>query len=211
MAEDGITVGADGAARCAWAGADALYGRYHDTEWGRPQGDSRALYEKLCLEGFQAGLSWITILRKREAFRELFEGFEVDRVARFGEPDIERIVQDARIIRHRGKIASAIRNARAVRELEQKEGRSLAAFLWSFEPGEDERPRRVTRDWIVANTVTPASTRLSKALKKHGFGFVGPTTCHAFMEAMGMVNDHMDGCACRAPCEAERQAFVRPR
>lgn len=210
METDGITLGADGTARCAWAGADALYLRYHDTEWGRPQGDSRALFEKLCLEGFQAGLSWITILRKREAFRAHFEGFEIDRVAGFGEPKIERMLGDPGIIRHRGKIEAAIGNAKAVRDLEQREGRSFAAFLWSFEPDPSARPDRVTLDWIRANTVTPASSALSKALRKAGFRFVGPTTCHAFMESMGIVNDHLEGCACRAPCEAERDAFARP-
>ncbi|MFD2236791.1 DNA-3-methyladenine glycosylase I [Aureimonas populi] len=208
---NGLLHGADGTARCAWAGGDALYGRYHDHEWGRPQGGRRALYEKLCLEGFQAGLSWITILRKREAFRALFEGFEVERVAAMGEAEIDRIAADARIIRHRGKVASTVNNARAVIALEQKEGRSFAAFLWSFEPGREERPDLVTREWVAANTITPASARLSKALKHHGFSFVGPTTCHAFMEAMGFVNDHVEGCACRAPCEEERAAFERPR
>lgn len=199
-----------GRARCSWAGADPLYIRYHDEEWGRPQGDTRALYEKLCLEGFQAGLSWITILRRREAFREVFEGFEVERVARFTPQDIERIAADARIIRHRGKVAAAVANAQAVRALEQREGRSLAAFLWAFEPGQEERPLTVTRDWIAANTITPSSTRLSKALKREGFRFVGPTICHAFMEAMGFVNDHVEGCACRGACDAERAAFRRP-
>lgn len=211
MGTDGITLGSDGRSRCAWAGSDELYQRYHDSEWGRPQGDGRALFEKLCLEGFQAGLSWITILRKREAFRKHFEGFEIDRVAEFGQPEIERMLADPGIIRHRGKIEAAIGNARAVRALEQREGRSFAAFLWSFEPPEEERPERVTLDWVRANTVTPASSALSKALRKAGFRFVGPTTCHAFMEAMGFVNDHMEGCACRAPCEAERKAFARPR
>ncbi len=210
METSGILTGSDGTARCAWASADALYQRYHDSEWGRPQGDSRALFEKLCLEGFQAGLSWITILRKREAFRAHFDGFEIDRVAEFGEPDIERMLADPGIIRHRGKIEATIGNAKAVRSLEQREGRSFAAFLWSFEPKPPERPVRVTLDWMRANTVTPASSALSKALRKAGFRFVGPTTCHAFMEAMGIVNDHMEGCACRAACEAERRAFARP-
>lgn len=210
MATDGLLHGQDGTARCAWAGAAPDYRRYHDAEWGRPQGDRRILFEKLCLEGFQAGLSWITILRKREAFRERFEGFEPERVARLGEAQIEAMLLDTGIVRHRGKIVSAIANAARVQALEASESRSFPAFLWSFEPGADERPATVTRDWIAANPVTPASTRLSKALKRHGFTFVGPTTIYALMQAMGMVNDHVEGCACRERCEAEREGFSRP-
>lgn len=211
MSETGILEGADGVARCGWAGTDPLYTRYHDTEWGRPVGDTRALFEKLCLEGFQAGLAWITILRKRDAFRTHFAGFEIDRVAALGTADIERMLADPGIIRHRGKIEAAIGNAKAVRDLEQREGCSFAAFLWRFEPPATERPERVTLDWIRANTVTPSSARLSKALRAAGLRFVGPTTCHAFMESMGFVNDHLEGCACRAACESERATFVRPR
>ena len=210
MDETGIIPDADGRARCGWSGADPLYRRYHDEEWGRPVVSTRALYEKLCLEGFQAGLAWITILRKREAFREQFEGFDIERVAGFGNREVERMLGDPRIVRHRGKIEAAIGNARAVRALEQREGRSFAALLWSFEPDAAERPESVTLDWIRANTVTPASNAMSKALRKAGLRFVGPTTCHAFMESMGIVNDHLEGCACRAPCEAERERLTRP-
>lgn len=211
MSDHGLTNAPDGTRRCAWAGAREDYQTYHDTEWGRPQGDRRALFEKLCLEGFQAGLSWITILRKREAFRELFENFEPERLARFGDADVERILADERIVRHRAKILSAINNARRIDALEAAEGRSFQAFVWSFEPGPNARPDVVDHAFVAANPVTPASTALSKALKRHGFSFVGPTTLQAFMQAMGLVNDHIEGCACRAPCEAERAAFQRPR
>ncbi|WP_102960739.1 DNA-3-methyladenine glycosylase I [Mangrovicella endophytica] len=205
----GLALGADGTWRCAWAGDDPLYRRYHDEEWGRPSADDDRLFEKLCLEGFQSGLSWITILRKREAFRELFHGFSIAEVAAMGEADIERLVLDPRIIRHRGKIASAINNAKRALEVQAEHG-SLAAFLWRFEPKADERPESVTLEWARANTTSQASAALSKALKKRGFSFVGPTTIYAFMQAMGFVNDHFDGCACRDSCETSRRAFVRP-
>ncbi|MEF2073365.1 DNA-3-methyladenine glycosylase I [Consotaella aegiceratis] len=207
--DTGLTDAPDGRTRCRWHGGDAGYLAYHDMEWGRPVADDDRLFEKLCLEGFQAGLSWLTILRKREAFREVFLGFAIDRVAAMDEADIERILQDARIVRHRGKIASTINNARRAQAVRAEHG-SLAAFLWSFEPPAEERPKHVTTEWMRANTVTPASTRLSKALKKRGFTFVGPTTIHAFMQAMGLVDDHLEGCICRADCEAERAAFKRP-
>ncbi|HEY9055729.1 MAG TPA: DNA-3-methyladenine glycosylase I, partial [Aurantimonas sp.] len=193
---DGLIRGEDGLLRCAWHGGDAAYRAYHDREWGRPTADDDRLYEKLCLEGFQAGLSWLTILRKRDAFREVFHGFSIDRVAAMDETDIERLVLDARIIRHRGKIVSAINNARRARAIRAEQG-SLAAFLWAHEPGSDERPPALTGPWLAANPVTPASTRLSKALKKAGFSFVGPTTVYAFMQAMGFVNDHVEGCCVR--------------
>lgn len=207
---EGLRVGADGCPRCAWAGVDALYCDYHDREWGRPSADEARLFEKLCLEGFQAGLSWITILRKREAFRELFEGFDIERVARFNDGAIDRIAADARIIRHRGKVSATVNNARATLRLRDETGTSLAAFLWSFEPKADERPKEMDVHWIRANPVTPASTALSKALRKRGFNFVGPTTMYAFMQSMGFVNDHLPGCHVRAECEAERQSFKRP-
>nr|WP_165690813.1 DNA-3-methyladenine glycosylase I [Consotaella salsifontis] len=209
MLDDGLRPGPDGEARCFWAGDDTEYLRYHDEEWGRPSAEDDRLFEKLCLEGFQAGLSWITILRKREAFRELFHGFAIDRVATMGEDDIERIVKDARIVRHRGKIASAINNAKRAQEVRAEFG-SLAAFLWSFEPTAEERPERMSLEWARANTTSPSSVRLSKALRKRGFTFVGPTTIYAFMQAMGFVNDHFEGCRCRQACEAERAGFVRP-
>lgn len=203
--EAGLAVGPDGKTRCWWPGADALYLDYHDREWGRPVADDRRLFEKLCLEGFQAGLSWLTILRKRENFRAAFAQFDIDKVARFGERQIGRCLADAGIVRHRGKIEAVVNNARRARELRDEAG-SLAAFFWRFAP--EERPRSVTREAIVAKTAE--STALSKALRKRGWSFVGPTTTHAFMQAMGMVNDHLDGCFCRAEAERERRAFRRP-
>ncbi len=178
---------------CPWPGTDPLYQRYHDTEWGFPVRDDVRLFEKLCLEGFQAGLSWITILRKREHFRAAFAGFDPAAVARFTERDVERLLQDPGIIRHRGKIEATIGNARACCELLEREG-SLADFVWGFEPPAAERPTTYTWDHIRTLASTPASHRLSKALKQRGFRFVGPTTCYAFMQAMGLVNDHVEGC-----------------
>ncbi|MCE7027938.1 DNA-3-methyladenine glycosylase I [Jiella avicenniae] len=207
---DGLIRRDDGSLACAWHGADPLYRRYHDEEWGRPTADDDRLYEKLCLEGFQAGLSWLTILRKREAFRAGFEGFSIARVARMGEADVERLVKDPGIVRHRGKIVSAINNARRAAAIQKSHG-SLAAFLWSFEPEARERPETVTVDFIRATPSSAASTRLSKALKKQGFSFVGATTVYAFMQSMGFVDDHVEGCSVRADCEAARAAFERPR
>ncbi|WP_055048175.1 DNA-3-methyladenine glycosylase I [Devosia sp. A16] len=192
--------------RCSWAGSDALYQHYHDREWGRPVTDDTRLFEKLCLEGFQSGLAWITILRKRENFRAAFHGFDLGKVAAMGEADIERLLQDAGIIRHRGKIASTINNAKRALEV-QKEFGSLAAYFWSFEPEPVKGP-------IVSGSIpaeTAASKTMSKDLRKRGFSFVGPTTSYAFMQAMGLVNDHVDGCFCRAEAEGERQALKRPK
>ncbi len=207
MSADGLVTGADGRTRCWWPGADPLYIRYHDVEWGRPVDDDNRLFEKLCLEGFQSGLSWLTILRKRENFRAAFAGFDIPLVARFGPGDIERCLADARIVRHRGKIESVVNNARRALELIEESG-SLAAFVWSFEPKPEHRPKRVDRGSIVPST--PESTAISKALRKRGWSFVGPTTIHAFMQAMGLVNDHLEGCYCRAEAEAERAAFRKP-
>ncbi|SDN70917.1 DNA-3-methyladenine glycosylase I [Aureimonas jatrophae] len=198
------------ARRCAWAGSDPLYRRYHDHEWGRPTADDERLFEKLCLEGFQAGLSWITILRKRERFRERFHGFRIERVAQMGEADVASLLQDAGLIRHRGKIEAAISNARAVLALREDTGRSLAAFLWSFEPPASERPDRVDAEYLRRNPETPASRRLSKALRGRGLRFVGPTTAYAFLQSMGFVNDHVEGCCVREACEHERAVFQRP-
>jgi len=205
----GLTAGPDGVARCAWHGNLPDYLHYHDHEWGRPVADDTRLFEKICLEGFQSGLSWLTILRKRDNFREAFEGFDFERVARFGEADVERLLTNAGIVRHRGKIASTINNAKRARELAGERG-SLAAFFWSFEPGPDERPDVVDIAHLRANPTTAVSIRLSKELKKRGWSFVGPTTVYAFMQAMGLVNDHLEGCVCRAEIEAERLAFPRP-
>lgn len=199
----------DGVVSCWWHGADPFYAAYHDTEWGRPMADNRTLFEKLCLEGFQAGLSWITILRKRENFRKAFANFDAAKVARFDESDVERLVQDAGIVRHRGKINSVINNAARVQELAEEAG-SLAAFVWGFEPDPKSRPNPVDHAALMEMGKTAESTALSKALKKRGWSFVGPTTVYAFMQAMGLVNDHIEGCHCRAEIEAARAKFVRP-
>ncbi|GAB3581539.1 DNA-3-methyladenine glycosylase I [Leifsonia lichenia] len=183
-----VILGDDGLARCSWSANDAEYRRYHDEEWGREQRDSRALYEKLCLEGFQAGLSWITILRRRPAFREVFHGFEVEAVAAMTEDDVERLLQDARIIRHRGKITATISNARAVLALDLP----LTDLMWSFAPSATDHRR--PRAWSEVPAVTAESTALSKELRRRGFRFVGPTTMYALMQATGMVDDHFEGC-----------------
>jgi DNA-3-methyladenine glycosylase I len=195
----------DGRERCGWGGSTEDYIPYHDHEWGRPVTDDSRLFEKICLEGFQSGLSWITILRKRENFRKAFKGFDIDRVAKMGEADIERLLLDAGIVRHRGKIASTINNAKRAQEL-RKEFGSLAAYFWSHEP--KPRTGKVTSGAIPSET--DASKALSKDLRKRGWSFVGPTTVYAFMQAMGLVNDHVETCFCRAECEAERKAFRRP-
>ena len=206
----GLARGEDGVVRCFWAGGDPLYTRYHDEEWGFPVADEGRLFEKICLEGFQAGLSWLTILRKRESFRAGFRGFDVEAVARFGARDIARLLKDAGIVRHRGKILSTINNARRTLELYEEQG-SLARFFWSFEPSARDRPKRLT--WPVLRTMatTPASLALSRDLRKRGFTFVGPTTAYAFMQAMGLVNDHVQGCAVRDRVERARARFRRPR
>ncbi|MCB1450114.1 MAG: DNA-3-methyladenine glycosylase I [Nitratireductor sp.] len=205
----GLLQGEDGVWRCAWHGNLPDYLVYHDQEWGRPvTGDTR-LFEKICLEGFQSGLSWLTILRKRDNFREAFHGFDIERVAAMGEADIERLVKNAGIIRHRGKITSTINNARQAIVLANEKG-SLAKYFWSFEPDQVSRPEIVTWEWMRANPVSPVSTAISKDLKKRGWSFVGPTTIYAFMQAMGLVNDHIAGCHCRESVEAERKALKRP-
>ncbi|RYX95729.1 MAG: DNA-3-methyladenine glycosylase I [Comamonadaceae bacterium] len=196
--------------RCLWCQATPLYRRYHDTEWGFPVDDERRLFEKLCLEGFQAGLSWITILNKREAFRLAFANFEAEPLSRFDAADVERLMGDAGIVRHRGKIESTINNARRVIELRREFG-SLAAYAWQHEPAADVRPERIDLETVKAMPVTEASTRLSKDLKKRGWTFVGPTTMYAFMQAMGLVNDHFEGCNARGQALAARKAFTPPR
>ncbi|OHV75826.1 DNA-3-methyladenine glycosylase I [Rhizobium sp. LCM 4573] len=206
---DGIIIGDDGKPRCAWHQGLDDYRRYHDDEWGRPVTDDFRLFEKICLEGFQSGLSWLTILRKRENFRAAFAGFDYGKVAQFGEEDITRCLGDAGIIRHRGKIVSTINNARRALELRDEFG-SLAKYFWSYEPGPAERPQVMDLETLRANPTTPVSVRLSKDLKKRGWTFVGPTTVYAFMQAMGLVNDHLDGCFCQREVEAQRLAFRRP-
>jgi DNA-3-methyladenine glycosylase I len=193
--------GPDGRPRCGWCAASPDYVAYHDTEWGFPVADDRRLFEKLCLEGFQSGLSWRTILAKRENFRAAFAGFDIDRVAAFTDEDVARLLQDAGIVRHRGKIAATINNARRAQELIAAEG-SIAAYVWRFEP----EPAATVE--VVATS--PASIALSKDLKKRGWAFVGPTTVYAFLQAMGLVNDHAEGCAIRAEVARARAAFTPP-
>ena len=194
---------------CWWAGDDPLYVGYHDEEWGRPRDDDSTLFEKVCLEGFQAGLSWLTILRKREAFRRAFKGFDIDTVARFNSRSVERMLGDASIVRHRGKITSAIANARRAAELRDEFG-SLGAFFWRYEPDPASRPQRMTYRALMSLTESAESRALSKDLKPRGWTFVGPTTMYAHMQAMGLVNDHLDGCRAGAQVERERSGFRRP-
>lgn len=193
----------DGRPRCRWCGGAPEFLPYHDQEWGFPVADDRRLFEKLCLEGFQSGLSWRTILNKRENFRAAFDGFDIKVIADYSEADVERLLTDAGIIRHRGKIEAVINNARRAVELTAQEG-SLAAYLWRFEPtlGETAPPQSAS--------VSPTSIALSKDLKKRGWKFVGPTTVYAFMQAMGLINDHADGCAIRAEAAAARARFTPP-
>jgi len=192
--------------RCFWAGEDAENVRYHDEEWGRPVTDDNRLFEKLCLEGFQSGLSWLTILKKRPQFRKQFKNFDVKKVARMTEDDVGRLLQDAGIIRHRGKIESTINNAKRTLDI-QKEFGSLAAYIWRFEPEEKAAPE--LRGSLESET--EASRALSKDLRKRGFSFVGPTTCYAFMQAMGLVNDHYAHCFARSECEHLRHKLKRPQ
>ena len=189
--------------RCAWAGPEPIYRDYHDTEWGVPEYDSRALWEKLVLDGFQAGLSWITILKKRDNFRKAFAGFDPNVIAEWGEPEVTRLLADPGIIRHRGKIEAVINNAARAREVIAEFG-SLSAYIWSYEPPEDEIPVPQSM------TTSPASHALSKDMKKRGWKFVGPTTIFAFMQSMGLINDHAEGCSIRTEVDAARRGFARP-
>ena len=201
--------GPDGQARCRWCAAAPEFLAYHDTEWGFPVGDDRRLFEKLCLEGFQSGLSWRTILAKREHFRAAFDGFDFERVARFGPRDVERLLRNEGIVRHRGKIESTINNATRALEMAKAEG-GLATYVWRFEPTKAARPTQF--DWATLKMLgsTAESTALSKDLRKRGWSFVGPTTMYAFMQSAGIVNDHVEGCFCRPQVERERRAFTRP-
>jgi DNA-3-methyladenine glycosylase I len=199
----------DAPTRCPWCEGSEVYRRYHDTEWGFPVTDDTRLFEKICLEGFQAGLSWLTILNKREAFRAGFAGFDAERIAAFGAAEVERLLGDAGIVRHRGKIESTINNARRVIELRAEFG-SLAAYAWRHEPAPASRPARITPLVLRSMTSSPESVAMSKDLKKRGWTFVGPTTVYAFMQAMGLVNDHLEGCHSRAPALAARQQLKPP-
>lgn len=207
--DDGLIAGPDGVPRCWWCRGDPEYRAYHDREWGRPVTDDRRLFEKICLEGFQSGLSWLTILRKRENFRRAFAGFDIAAVAAFGPSDIERLLQDAGIVRHRGKIESTINNAGRALDLAAEFG-SLAAYFWRHEPDPAARPEVLDRRTLGALAKTPESIALSRDLKRRGWSFVGPTTLYAFMQAMGLVNDHLEGCAIRPEAEAARDRLARP-
>ncbi len=206
----GLFEGNDGRARCAWCAATPAYQHYHDHEWGFPVTDDRRLFEKLCLEGFQAGLSWLTILNKREAFRRAFADFDAEKIVRFGAADVARLLADAGIVRHRGKIESTINNARRVLALREAHG-SLAAYAWGFEPAPKSRLKRMTLAHLKAATTSPESIALSKDLKQKGWSFVGPTTMYAFMQAMGLVNDHLDGCHVREDALQARARLEPPR
>ena len=208
MVRDGVVVGEDGKSRCWWGDSTADYRVYHDTEWGFPVSEDVRLFEKLSLEGFQAGLSWLTILRKREAFRSAFADFDFERIARFGPPDVERLLGDAGIVRHRGKIEAVINNAQRAVELVEAEGRSLAATSGGSSPS--AAAAKLDRAGLAELATTSESKALAKDLKRRGWRFVGPTTVYAFMQAMGLVNDHLDGCHARAPVERARKEFTRP-
>lgn len=197
-------IGPDGKPRCRWCGAAPEFLNYHDTEWGFPVGDDHRLFEKLSLEGFQSGLSWRTILNKRENFRAAFHDFDFDRIARFTSRDVARLLKDEGIVRHRGKIEAVINNAKRAKELVRQEG-SLAAFIWRYAPKE----RRLAKPQTVSTSAE--SLALSKDLKKRGWAFVGPTTVYAFMQAMGLINDHVEDCVIRAKVERAYKAFRRPQ
>jgi DNA-3-methyladenine glycosylase I len=205
--QDGIAIGEDGVARCFWADSAPEYRAYHDTEWGFPVADDVRLFEKLSLEGFQAGLSWLTILRKRESFRAAFAGFDFRAVAAFEKRDVARLLGDAGIVRHRGKIEAVINNAGRAVELVAAEG-SIAHYVWQFEPA--RHAGKLDRARLAELATTTESTALSKDLKRRGWRFVGPTTAYAFMQAMGLTNDHLHGCGARASADSARQAFERP-
>jgi DNA-3-methyladenine glycosylase I len=209
MTDNGLRLGADGLERCKWCDGSDDYRAYHDREWGFPVGDDTRLFEKICLEGFQSGLSWLTILRKRDNFRRAFREFDFESLAK-RPPKVDKLLLDAGIVRHRGKIESTLNNAARARELTREFG-SLAAYFWRFEPSADARPAKLT--WSVLSQLpkTPESIALSKDLKKRGWSFVGPTTMYAFMQAMGLVNDHIEGCAFRAKAAAARAKLRVPK
>ena len=200
---------AAGLQRCFWVDGSALYDAYHDDEWGRPVTDDIRLFEKISLEGFQAGLSWITILRKRERFRAVFDGFDFHKVAAYAERDVQRLLADAGIVRHRGKIEAVIHNAARAIELQREFG-SLSRYFWQYEVDTRERPNKLTAEVLRGYTTAPESVALSKDLKRRGWKFVGPTTMYAFMQAMGLVNDHQHDCFARSEVETLRKAFARP-
>lgn len=196
--------------RCFWCGDAPDYTAYHDNEWGFPVTDERTLFEKISLEGFQSGLSWLTILRKREGFRNAFANFDAAQVAHFTPKDVERLLQDTSIVRHRGKIESVINNAKRLHEMRDEFG-SLAAYVWRYEAASESRPSELTREALMQMSKSPESIAMSKDLKKRGWSYVGPTTLYAFMQAMGLVNDHTDDCFVRPKVEKARKALKRPR
>jgi DNA-3-methyladenine glycosylase I len=204
MPDNGLWTGDDRLSRCAWCRGSDEYVVYHDSEWGFPVHDDRRLFEKISLEGFQSGLSWLTILRKRENFRRAFADFDFERVARFTSRDVGRLLQDAGIVRHRGKIESTINNARQCSDIVEQFG-SLEGYIWGFEPAPRVRPKKVTWDRLRRMAAPPESRALSMDLRARGWTFVGPTTMYAFMQAMGLVNDHLHGCAIRRRVEAATQ------
>lgn len=207
-APEGLITSERGTRRCWWCGDDPQYMAYHDTEWGFPVTDETRLFEKICLEGFQSGLSWLTILRKRENFRAAFAGFKIEKVACFTETDVERLLQDAGIVRHRGKIEATINNAQRAADLIDETG-SLVDYLWDYEPGPKDRPSEMTRTVLGSLAKTPNSIALAKDLKRRGWKFFGPTTAYAFMQAMGLVNDHLEGCHVREAALKARAAMDR--
>ena len=206
---DGL-IADDGEVRCWWCGEAEDYRRYHDEEWGFPVDDDHRLFEKLCLEGFQSGLSWLTILRKRDDFRRVFAGFDFRAIARWRKSRVETLLRDASIVRHRGKIEATLNNAKRAVAVADEYG-SLAAYVWRWEPPRNSRPKRMTKAALMQLGKTPESIAMAKDLKRRGFQFFGPTTAYAFMQAMGLVNDHLEGCSTRARVAAARERFVPPQ
>ena len=207
--KQGLKQGEDGKVRCFWPDDTPDYIAYHDDEWGMPVADDHRLFEKICLEGFQSGLSWLTILRKRKNFRAAFANFDYEKIAKFGKRDIDRLLNDAGIVRHRGKLESTINNAKRAIHMAEEFG-TLGAYFWQYEPDETARPEKLDCKTLRTLGKTPESTALSKDLKKRGWSFVGPTTAYAFMQATGMVNDHIKGCFCREAIKKARKKFKRP-
>jgi DNA-3-methyladenine glycosylase I len=207
---DGVLAGGDGLPRCWWSVGDPLYESYHDLEWGQPVAEDRRIFEKLCLEGFQSGLSWLTILRKRDNFRRAFRSFDIVALSRFTQRSVDRLMRDAGIVRNRAKIEATINNAKRCVELVKEVG-SLAAYVWSFEPDTQSRPASLDWATLVDLGASPEAKALSKDLKRRGWSFVGPTTVYSTMESIGLVDDHVDGCHVRPEVEAARAGFARPR
>ncbi len=205
-----VVTGEDGIARCWWGASTPDYCVYHDKEWGTPVRNDKRLFEKICLEGFQSGLSWLTVLRKRENFRKAFKDFDFEKVSRFNSRSVDRLLKDTSIIRHRGKIESTINNAKKACQLAQDWG-SLSAYFWSFEPSKHDRPSSFSKKELNKWTESETSRRLSKDLRKRGWKFVGATTSYAFMQAMGLVNDHVEGCDRRQDCAELRERFIVPK